>query len=78
MSKVEGRPSTHRIRQVPFTDTLQESTQTIVVPVPLTITPRFRLILESLQVTEFCSGLGKHLVGDHVSLCMRDSTKHVG
>ena len=38
---------THRIRQVPFTDTLQESTQTIVIPIALTVTPRFRFTLES-------------------------------
>jgi len=38
---------THGIRQVPFTDTLQESTQTIVIPIALTITPRFRFTSES-------------------------------
>lgn len=38
---------THGIRQVPLTDTLQESTQTIVIPIALTITPRFRFTSES-------------------------------
>jgi hypothetical protein len=71
-------PSTHGIRQVPFTDTLQESTQTIIVPVTLAITPCFRFILEGFQISEPGSGLGNHFVRNHVPLRARDPTKHIG